>query len=159
MVSAQSEDGYFVFSVVNDSARFLVPDQDQWVMGYTIITEWEELVYDVNRVASTPLLYVRVPADYLGSPVKIELRKDIGNYVYRMELVLLTAADTEQKGCYRCMTETLRFTEGSYQLDVPVLPASWELLPEREMLAGGERILCKDISMLQAILLFSTYTR
>jgi hypothetical protein len=38
MVGAQSEDGYFVFSVVNDSARFLVPDQDQWVMGYTIIT-------------------------------------------------------------------------------------------------------------------------
>ena len=105
------------------------------------------------------MLYARIPEVYLGNPVKIELRKDIGNYVYRMELQLITAADASPAGCFRCMTETLRFTEGSYRLDTPGLPESWEMMPKREMLAGGERIQCTDISMLQSILLFSTYTR
>lgn len=159
MAGAQSNDGYFMFSVVNDSARFLVPGQDNWEMSYSIMNGDEVLDFGLNRVASTPLLYVRVPKAYLGKVVKVELRRNIGNYVYRMELQLMTAAGEAHNGCFRCMTETLRFTEGTFRLDTPALPESWDMLPKREMLAGGERITCDDISMLQTILIFSTYTR
>lgn len=145
---AQTNDGFFLFSVADTASHWLVTGQDH-VQAQVQVGETEDMFLPVVQVGSSEWMALRIPYEFLGQPMLIRISRPSGNMEEVMELQLATAVPGSMEGCYRCMAGSIIFSKARVVIDMPKQPESWELLPRRNVTAANTSFDCYDLSILQ----------
>lgn len=150
-ISAQNTGAVLVFSVTDtnnfDQNHLLSEISASPVINSSLN---KEISFDIKFHEDDNYFSLFIPQAYTGNIIQIQIQKQVGNMVELMNLYYKSAKkDDPTNGCNACLCSNIIFAPGNFIFDMPMQAASWPLLPDAEKMIGGEKIVLKDISMLQ----------